>query len=1761
MSAPPPHTEPPPEQPDEQPDGTPVASGDERRSQTRGRRAFRAVLYGLGGLLALVVALVLGLLLMLQTNWGATRVSHALIGLADPFDAAQIEIGRVDGNWVTNLTLRDVHLFRLDSAATPLDTVSMARIDSVRLRYDLPPLLRRTLHVREAGAYGPTLTARQRPDSTWDLLDPFVSDQPADTTASTFSFRIDSLRVQDARLAAAFYNPRRDSTLRVHDLDLEAGPLHIGPDSTRLAVEDLAARFTPPAQELERRFDASLTLADQRLDVRRLALTSPYSDLTAEGTLRLPEDSTDTIDDVDFRLSATPLSFRDLAGFVGGVDTSRSLTLEARASSPESDGVMLTLEARLSDGGTVNLTAEGTPATTGPVRYRLRGSVRDLDPAFLTAAEPAGRINADVYANLEGASLERLDGPVNVELFDTEVAGYAPAPTQLALRFTSGIARLEARTGLMGTTLTADGSVRPFADTLAVDLRTRFAGLDLGRLAGDTTLQSRLGGTLRLEGAGTDLATARMDATLAFDTASALNDYRIGDGRLTARLRDGQLAFDGRLRSPRQGGLSLAGTVAGLADATLRYRLDPLRLDSLDLAALAGDTTQSRLTGQLTLQGAGTDPQTMTLDPLRVVVEQGLFGAYVIESADLRGALRGGRLSASGEAALAEAGTFALTASARPFDDPLTFAVTEGRFRHVDVGALMQDSTQYSDLSGTFSLQGRGTDPQTMRLVLDVALDSSQVNRQPIDVAALQAELQGGALDVDLALGVPGGTTRLAGSGRPFDEAPSFALREGRLEHLDVGALAGLPTLETDLNGTVALDLEGIAPGAMRLDARLNLEPSRINQAMLRRGSLRADAQDSTLRLDGALQFAQGQVTVDGLARLGAEPPTYRATFDADRVDLAALTGAADSLDADVSLQAEVEGSGLDPRTMTLTGRVASDRARYGDLVLQEMALAFGMERGTVRVDTLQLRSNLARASGDGRVVLYDTGRPDSSAFSMEAEITSLAPARTLAGAQLLALDGGDLRLDVTGPAGRPHFDLRADLSSFVYDDIRLAGFETRVQGVLGDSLALETLHTEGALAYLSLPSLAVRQIDYTAAYDTSAVRLVTELDIDDNTRGRIASTVDLRLDRQSVLLEEAALQLGTDRWELLQEATLTYGDAYRISNLLLYSDNQQIALDGVVDLDGRQSLIMTIENVQVDAIANVLDFQGLGGTLNGMLDLTGEAAAPLLTGTLDYAIRSDGEPAGDLQLALRYDSLAMNVDARVTHREGNTLRAQGSVPLDLRLQTPTDTTGAAGALLDLERPINLSVRADSFDIGWVRPFLDPETVDRIDGELTARIDVGGTPDAPSLSGGAYLRDGAVGLPLLGVTYRDLQAALEFAEDRVELTELRLRSNDGSLRADGTINLSNLTLGEYDISLRASELLAMNTSDAQLEADARIELQGTTDRPQLSGSIDLRSGNYYIDDAGAGTDAAEVQLTETDIRALEQRFGVRLAEADTTTSDVYTALAIDLDVNIQRDVWLRSRANPEMAIQFTGDLDVQKPSGGNLQLFGQIEVIPERSYVDQFGRRFSITDGTLTFNGPPEDPELDVAAAYEVDARRSVGNQATITLDISGRLDDLGLMLGSEPQMETTDILSYIAFGRPASAGFAGGGTGGGTGGAGSNQNAANLATDFALGLGAGQLESFFASEAGLDVVEIEVDQLRGATFTAGKYIDVAGLPRPLYVGVSQPVNRGTTTEDASGVDLDPTQLTLEYELTGWLLVRLLRRNSIRVNLLWEYAY
>lgn len=1748
------------------------AASDDTTETASASSVGRRVLRGTGTALAVVVAIVLGGLLVLQTDWGATRVAQWAAERYNPAPGTTISVERASGSWLGGIALYGV-TWTLDAPASPgsarpapqADTTigqpalraapregrQLATVDTLSVRYALSELIGGTLHLTDAHVGGPAVYATQRPDSTWNwmqALEPLLAASPAEPEPddAPLRIRVDRARVSRGYAEIAFYGADADSTAIVDPLTVSVSDVDVGA-SVQAALDTLHLRGelpTPTAMPLTLR--AAGRLSDERLDVRSLQLDAPGSRLRSTGQVRFaraplqasPDSLTAAFDSTSFALHVDSLAIADLVPFVPSL---------APAATEVHRGTLHVQQTaaqwRLHGAGAVN--TGGTWQADATARWpragdslRYSGDIRITDYATRVAGPPVG-LTARLQGNATGPTHRTLSGTAMLAIRNTQVDSVRIDTLGLAATATSGALDWEAEVQSAGATLTGTGTAQPFADTPAYTADATLRTLAVQRWLAGTAYTSDLNARLQVDGTGIAPDTRAVAARLTMQP-STVNGVAVDALDMRATLNGQEATSEFTLDVP---GGRLRGTARTMLDDRETFAIERLETESFNLNALLPETAlpDTRLTAALNAQGQGFDPATMQLDATASVTNS-TYGRVRLDTLQTDWRLRDGALQADVQIQ-SNAGAVQVQAEARPFDAPLSVVLREGRLQNLNIGPALQDTTQQSALTGTFG--GRWVQPATGPAAgaFTLALSDSKLNAQSITAATVEAALDAeGQVTFDTRLRLPEGTTAIAGTARPFADRPTLELTTGRVEALNVGALAGQAALDTDLNGTIALQGSGSTLADLALNGRLQVQDSRINKAALPEATWQIEAEAGQLQSDLNARFDVG--TVQAAMNANLADSTYTLTIDADAFDGAALTGQ-DSLRARLeTLRATLDGRGVTPETARFTATLHASNAAYGPFELQQARLRSTYTEGRLALDTLQVASNVFTASGTGTVGLR--GATANSDIALTADVHSLAPVQELGGFETLALERGRFTGRLQGAPDALRFSGQFEGENLMVEGTRIGETEIVTAGALNEAYALDRMEARTTTRYVNAADIPINRVQANGTYQMDAgIRIQTDVQINADRRVQAAASMLPAGNEKGTraTLNRLDVELDGTRWSLMQPVRVAQdSSAFQIRNFLLAAPTQQIAVDGRVDPAGEQNLGATFENVQLDAFASLIALEGLGGTLSGAVDLSGPARAPVATAQLRAEIRSEGVDVGTLDTRVTYEALALNVDGRLTHADGSTLTIGGDFPIDLRLDPATPVRV-------MDTPVDLRVDAEAFAIGWVDPFLDPAVMQDLRGRMQAGIRIAGTRNNPDVQGEATLNGLSVVLTELGTRYRNGRASLRLQGSRIQVVESEIQSaGQGRLTASGDVSLEALTLGTIDLDVQAREFQAVDTRAYRRGTiNGRIAVQGTTERPSITGTIQVVRADIAYDelDTSGAAELETVALTEADRADLERRFGVRLSDADTTAYDAYQAMAMDLSVEIRRETWLRSRSLG-LNIQFSGDLDLQKAHDQDLELYGSIDIVPERSTVEQFGQVFRVDEGVLTFNGPVDDPQMTFAAVYEQRARETRDVEVAITLNAEGRLGDLDLNFSSEPPMSTANILSYLATGRPADSLL--GGSDGGAGGSGSGE----LATQLAIGQASSFVENLAASQLGLDVVRLQVRPNGISYLTVGRYL----TPR-FYVSIEQPVDTGSSDTEV----LDP-DLLMEYELTRTLIARVLRRqSSLRFNLLYERAY
>ena len=1353
-------------------------------------------------------------------------------------------------------------------------------------------------------------------------------------------------------------------------------------------------------------------------------------------------------------------------------------------------------------GGSVDLDIHGTPSLKGPVAYTVTKARLDN----LSMSNGDTQFTGNLSGHLEGPSLGEVSGQLGVTSSAAMVNGHVLAPIRFDADVDNGKAVIQLVSGIWQSRVEALGWVRPFDSRPAFAVEGFFDGMDVSPIV-QAVQRSTLDGHFNASGNGRD-----MMAVLEL-TPSTVNNLAIENAAVTLAAEDQQASTTLTMNSD-QGVINIRGDVV-LGD-TVRFTLEEASWSELDVAALLGLDIKGRSTGRAAFSGLVEGDVVSGQGALFVWDSQ--VGPAAVEQLESTVVLGSNRLSTAFSSRVARSEVEgSIDASWSEASNP-TWRV-EARFNGVDASTL--GSQIRTDLTGDLVATGYDNEPRQV----DLVIADSRINEQPLDSAWIAVSYNDGAWPIAAGIDWRGGQVRLNGEA----SQESVMARELSFAGLDLGAVLGSDGLETRLNGTVSG--LGVSLGdTMQAAGILNLSASSVNEQAI--DTAYADIQYSggSAQASANVDLGSGSIRLDTLRFLTAEgAPDWSLQASAQDADLSGLGLPPGKLNGKL----DIAGTGIESNDLAVhLGHVELDGSVLGDWEISKLRSDVSWEDGVLTVDTLDTRSNALRLNGSGGIVLSGT---QEAVFAAGGALLDAGPLASLTGIGELSSghqSGDTLWLNARSNADGVFLAGRVVQTGGTFDDLRWLDLDADVSGrwVRG---APPAGRLSAAVSRLSVPGVSAQSTFLDLALQDDTLAFAGSVNIDSRRSARLRGFADLQ--QKKVLAERVSLDLDQDRWHLDQETTVSFAEGVRFRNLLLTADDQEIALDGILNFGGQQTLGLTVYDFRLGSVADLLGYDGIDGVLNGSVRLRGPAEAPEIRGSLDLVLESLGTMTG----SANYAEGQVQVDASLADLKAGTLELAGTVPADLRLRRDSTVVGS--------QEMRLAAEADDFGVHWIAPWLDEEVIGSVGGTLTGSIGIAGTPDTPDLSGAAAYSEGEIHLPMLGISVTDIEADIRLEGDTAFVTHVGATSG-GTLTGTGTIGIEALALGEMALNATLDRFLAADNRESSSHVTGDIEVRGTLSAPEVTGTVRLTATDIHPTQAGSEAALGLVAFTEADLQMLERHFNIRATEADTATFDLYEALSMNVDVIIGDDVWLRARQNPEMHVLLTGVVGLTKEPYQEPQIQGTVQAVPVRSYIRQFGRRFDIQTGRVTFVGPATDPLLDFRASYEVTQRGGGQDAVTIIMDVEGSLhgsDGLELELSSEPiSLDQADIISYIATGRPAADAFQLAGTG--TLQVGGDLARQQLAQLIAAAAGAG---------LGLDVVEIQMEGSRGATITAGKYVS-----RRLFASVSLPLS---ASEDSGAADSRSNrELTIEYSIFAWLLARLRSNPStMGVSLLYQYVY
>ena len=511
------------------------------------------------------------------------------------------------------------------------------------------------------------------------------------------------------------------------------------------------------------------------------------------------------------------------------------------------------------------------------------------------------------------------------------------------------------------------------------------------------------------------------------------------------------------------------------------------------------------------------------------------------------------------------------------------------------------------------------------------------------------------------------------------------------------------------------------------------------------------------------------------------------------------------------------------------------------------------------------------------------------------------------------------------------------------------------------------------------------------------------------------------------------ALQTGPAQWQL--QPTLRGGAAGPALAPVTLAWDQLAWQAGALQTRGRLSglplsWVEHLARAEGDAAGHVTR-AGLGGDLvfdgdwDLLLPLQGNdplrLSAQLQRRSGDLILLTDtgtdtaSLPSGNgqrLPAGIRSASLALSVqDRSVTARLRWDSERLGQASADLGTELAS-TPATDGALIDrwwpASAPLSGSLSARLPQVAVWSALAPPGW--RMRGTLQADATLGGTRAQPNWRGTLQADQLALRSVVDGFEFKQGQLRASIDGERLTITRFNLQGPlGGTLSATGQAQW-RLVDGRQqpliDLQLRANQLRVSSLADRRLTLSGQVAAQLAGAQLNIRGQLKADSALFVLPDETTPALSADVVV----------RGGRNLQAVTSTLAQVQPDVSVDLDLGPQFEVrgrGLQARLTGQLNLRST----VARPAP---RVFGEVRTA-SGSYR-AYGQQLTIENGELVFNGPYDDPALDILAIRPMgrDTEQRVGVQ------INGSAQAPRVRLVATPDLPDSEKLAWLVLGRPA---------------------------------------------------------------------------------------------------------------------------------------
>ncbi|WP_407333158.1 translocation/assembly module TamB domain-containing protein [Enterovibrio sp. 27052020O] len=587
--------------------------------------------------------------------------------------------------------------------------------------------------------------------------------------------------------------------------------------------------------------------------------------------------------------------------------------------------------------------------------------------------------------------------------------------------------------------------------------------------------------------------------------------------------------------------------------------------------------------------------------------------------------------------------------------------------------------------------------------------------------------------------------------------------------------------------------------------------------------------------------------------------------------------------------------------------------------------------------------------------------------------------------------------------------------------------------------------------------------------------------------------------------LYESKLSTPVGPWKLANDVPLGFDlktSKVDVGAFCLMQSQSRICLDKRISVSDSGAAKVSIVDFNLDIIQSFLP---VTTTLSGALNANADVAwKPNVLPTVKASVSlGKGQVVEQLDqpFTLGWDKTLLNATLKDNKLNADLLidvTNNGSISLNALM---TNLSGKKRALQS-----TFDINAINLDL--LTPLFGEES--KFAGMLNGNVVINGDLNAPTANGS---------IKLTGLELQSQSAPVEVRQGNVAIALTGkqgsisgdIKTPDGDLVLSGDADWRDLNAWLASLNVKGERLKVVVPPIVALEVSPDMTLKATPQQIDVTGNVSVPWGRIVVE----SLPPSAVQVSSDVVILNDQLKPVSENESSPITVNAQIA------VNIGNDVRLEAFG---LKTNLVGKLDVGSNSKGP-SVSGEIN-LKEGTYRS-FGQDLLIKKGQILFNGPPEQPYLQVEAIRNPNA---INDGVEAGIRVTGPADSPEVQVFSDPAMPQANALSYLTRGQNLD-----------------SESDGNAMTSMLIGLGLSQSGKL-------------VGQIGEAFGVQDLSLDTSGSGDDEKVEVSGYILPGLQVKYGVGIFTSLPEFTVRYRLLSDLYVEAVSGADNAVDLLYQFS-